>query len=870
MKNSFQSLLKGRFNLRIKLPLAIITLLLLSFVSVTILSVLISRSTLTETLKNSLASEALLQAEGIRSYLTWTQSMAVDLSTVAEAINLDEETSKNTIAKMLSSNGQIIGSTIAYEPYKFKPDLQYWAPYYNRTDDGNLQFTQLGTLENNYPEQDWYRLAKEADGIILSPPYFDSGGAKIWMVTWSVPFHDNSGKLQGIATTDIAFSQTQEIVRQIAVGKQGYAFLIDQNGVVLGIGDQGGQYKIMEDSILISDASKQADTWNKMINDMIQGNSGFVDLTDPEGKGMFVAYEPIGMNTGWSLGLAFPQTELFQPAIQLQNTLIFFSILILIVASAILLFLSRSITRPLQEITSWTKSFSQGQMHLGTNQPANPLRINTNDEIEDLADAFNQMNSKLITTVSTLEQRVAERTAKMERRNLDLALAAEVGQTVSQVRELNEMLKDAAEIIREFFGLYYVQVYLVNPAQTELVLQFGTGEVGKELMSRKHHLPLNTESINGRAALSKRSVVIADTSTSAFFRPNPLLPNTRSEVAVPLLVGDTLMGVLDVQSEQVGHLDADALLAFEPMAGQMAVAVQNTRLVVETRRAQAEVESLVHRLTHTGWEDYLDGIHKPEKSGFVFEQNNITPLTGQEKPAAEDALVAPIEVAGDSLGSLVVELQGVPTTSRTQELITTVARQVAQQIENLRLLDSAERFRYEAEQATRRLTHEGWQEYTNTAKGGYIYDLNEVRPYEQDEIAQAEETGFNLPLKVGNETIGKLILKDVKASDTESVDIASAVAERLSAHIEGLRLSMQTEQALTATKKQAQREQALRQITSAVRGSTDPATILRTAARELGSILGRQTIVHMANTSTPIENETTPPAETLKADGGKE
>jgi hypothetical protein len=71
------------------------------------------------------------------------------------------------------------------------------------------------------------------------------------MVTWSVPFHDASGKLKGVATTDIAFSQTQDIVQQIAVGKRGYAFLIDKDGVILGIGDQGGQHNIMEDHLII-------------------------------------------------------------------------------------------------------------------------------------------------------------------------------------------------------------------------------------------------------------------------------------------------------------------------------------------------------------------------------------------------------------------------------------------------------------------------------------------------------------------------------------------------------------------------------------------------------------------------------------------
>jgi GAF domain-containing protein len=463
----------------------------------------------------------------------------------------------------------------------------------------------------------------------------------------------------------------------------------------------------------------------------------------------------------------------------------------------------------------------------------------------------------------------------MERRNLDLALATEVGQSVSQVRAINDMLNDAAEIIRTFFGLYYAQIYLVNEAQTELVLQFGTGEVGDELMRRKHSLPLNMNSINGRAALSKRSVVISDTAASEFFRPNPLLPNTRSEIAVPLLVGDKLIGVMDVQSEQVGLLNEETLLAFEPMAGQMAVAIQNARLVAETQQARAEVESLARRLTRTGWQEYMDAVHKPETTGFVFEKNSISPIT-EETPAKEDTLVAPISVTGETLGNLAVEIEGQPFISRSEELVNTVARQVAQQIENLRLLESAERFRNEAEAASRRLTHEGWQEYLeekSEKSAGYFYDLSKVQPLNGKEIAQIAENALSAPLKVGEEPIGELIVQGVSPNDQEVAQLTNVVAERLSAHIEGLRLAMQTEQALAATRKQAQREQALRQITSAVRSSTDPTVILRTAARELGNILGRQTIVHLADTGKGTAgngNEPVAPDEATTVDGGKE
>jgi GAF domain-containing protein len=181
-----------------------------------------------------------------------------------------------------------------------------------------------------------------------------------------------------------------------------------------------------------------------------------------------------------------------------------------------------------------------------------------------------------------------------------------------------------------------------------------------------------------------------------------------------------------------------------------------------------------------------------------------------------------------------------------------------------------------------------WRWDANADKSlGYLYDLKEVRPYNQDVDSQTEESALNLPLKVRDETIGKIVVQGIGSNDEEAVSLANAVAERLGAHIESLRLSRQTEQALATTQKQAEREQALRQITSAVRGSTDPATILRSAARELGTLLGRKTIFRLTTTAEqfsqaprPAElvgeaitsngNESVSPAELPIVDGGKQ
>ena len=407
-------------------------------------------------------------------------------------------------------------------------------------------------------------------------------------------------------------------------------------------------------------------------------------------------------------------------------------------------------------------------------------------------------NRELDESRLSLEQRVAERT-------LNLELAAEVGRTISQVRALDAMLKDACDLILKEFKLYYVQIYLTNPNQTNLVLEAGTGEVGRQLVGRGHSLPLNTGSINGRAAWEKRSVVISNTGLSATFRANPLLPETRGEMAVPLIIANNVVGVLDMQSREPGILNEEILPAFEALAGQLAIAIQNANLLAETEQARAEVESQARRLVRKNWEDYLDAINVPEQTGFVFEGSKVMPLSDatDRHPAAEgNSIQTSISITGQSLGSLIVEMDAQELTPQTTELVNIIARQVAQQIENLRLLESAERYRAEAEQAARRITLEGWQEYIKsrtTSSLGYLYDLNEVRPSRNGD--ETNHSAFTLPLKARDETIGKLSVNGLSPDDKDSLELVNAVAERLGAHIDSLRQYEQTQSALAQSEK---------------------------------------------------------------------
>ncbi len=178
-----------------------------------------------------------------------------------------------------------------------------------------------------------------------------------------------------------------------------------------------------------------------------------------------------------------------------------------------------------------------------------------------------------------LEVRVSERTK-------DLALAAEIGQNISQIQNLSQLATTAVSLIQQRFDLYHAQLYLADAEQSKLTLFSGTGDAGKQMMAAGHSLPINTASLNGRAAVDKQAVIVSDTATRDDFKPHPLLPNTRSETAVPLIVGDNVVGVLDLQSNQPNTFTEENLPAFVTLAGQLAIAVQNSRLFTEQKRIE--------------------------------------------------------------------------------------------------------------------------------------------------------------------------------------------------------------------------------------------------------------------------------------------
>jgi GAF domain-containing protein/HAMP domain-containing protein len=706
-------------------------------------------------------------------------------------IALTREQVNAILKKMTEDNASFLGTWTIWEPNAFDgldsnfantplhDETGRFIPYWVRTGENTVEGLAIVDYETEGLNP-YYSIPRETQQVALIPPYlYPVNGVDVLMTTISVPIVEN-GKFYGAVGVDYQVAFVQDIVDNINLfNGTANAVLLTNEGSLVAVRNQP--------ELVLQPATSVFEDFEAIQGQIASGES-FVSVS-PDGQFLRV-FAPVDLvsEADWSFALIIPFSEITATATDLAIREGAIGTALLLLALLILWYLSAQIVRPILQLTGVANAISQGNLNATAN-------VRSENETGILANTFNAMTSRLHETLSTLEERVAARTRNLE-------LAAEVGRTVSQVRALDVMLTDAAELIRQQFDLYYVQVYLVNPGQTHLNLQAGTGHVGEQLLARNHHLALDANSINGRAAIEKRSVVISDTLKSVTFKPNPLLPDTRSEIAVPLLIGDRVVGVLDMQSVQGEVLNKDVLPAFEALAGQLAIAIQNATFLAETQQARAEVEAQARRFVRANWQEYMDAIHKPEQTGFIFERDQVLPLTDTEmsQKAGDNEVIVPIAITGEALGNLIVELDENSSSARDSELIEAVARQVSQHVESLRLLETAERFRAEAEQATRRLTREGWQTYVERSDENlaFMYDLHEVRTLNNIELDSMDAT---VPLRVREEVIGKLAVQGVNSNDKEALDLVNAVAERLGSHIESLRQFDQTQSALAQSEK---------------------------------------------------------------------
>lgn len=258
--------------------------------------------------------------------------------------------------------------------------------------------------------------------------------------------------------------------------------------------------------------------------------------------------------------------------------------------------MAQRIAQPVVQITQAARQMVSGDLDQS-------VVIDRNDELGELGNAFNHMAGRLRMTIAGLEEQVTKRTAELQRatnqyrrRSIHLEASAEISRAAASILEPDKLMQTTVDLIRDRFKLYHVSLFLLGEARQWAVVRGSTGDVGRQMVARPHRLAVNGNSMVGWVCAHGQSRIALDVGTDAVHFDNPLLPDTRSELVLPLLVGDRLLGALDVQSSQEAAFDVDDVRSLQSMADLVAVALQNAHLFAETRRS-AEHQQFVARVT---------------------------------------------------------------------------------------------------------------------------------------------------------------------------------------------------------------------------------------------------------------------------------
>jgi GAF domain-containing protein len=286
-----------------------------------------------------------------------------------------------------------------------------------------------------------------------------------------------------------------------------------------------------------------------------------------------------------------------------------------------------------------------------------------------------------------LEERVQERTSGLARKSELLRAASYISRQVATKQDFSSLLSSAVELITEQFSYYHAGIFLLNERGDQAILQAASSEGGKQLLKNGYSISLTKKTDPVAVAASKNKAQVAlDFGENAVVFENPLLPATRSQIAIPIVLGNKTSGVLDIQSTESRAFIEGDIDVFQSLVDHIAIAIENARLLNETQTVLMQLKTDNIARTSATW----DEISKGKTRAYTYTTLGIRP----EKPTEEDvnSLKIPISLRGHEIGTITLSRkEGDDWDENDQNLATKVTSQVGLAMDNLHLLEEAQK-----------------------------------------------------------------------------------------------------------------------------------------------------------------------------------
>ncbi len=374
-----------------------------------------------------------------------------------------------------------------------------------------------------------------------------------------------------------------------------------------------------------------------------------------------VLIAPIGYHQ--TIRILYAEVSSLEIFSNLQVQSVVFSLLALLLGAVLSHYVSRAVSNPIQELIETFDKIEQGDL-------SQRAPISATDEFGIVTMHFNRMVSRLEALQNTLEQQVAERTKQ-------LTATYEVGRAAASSLDPDELLAKVIHLFPQQFNYYYAAIYLLDPSGKWAELKAATGEAGHVLKQNRYRIEVAGRNMVG-TAIRERSARIAQIASEEKQRfENPLLPYTRSEIALPMLVGDRVLGALNVQSTKESDFGPQVIETMQNMAGQVAIALENARLFQEAQHNIREMRTIQQQYLLEGW------------SGFNAQtEDELEYGVGDELDENSRKIEVSISLRDQILGQIRFE-SNEDWTPEQESLANAVATQAAVALENARLVSES-------------------------------------------------------------------------------------------------------------------------------------------------------------------------------------